>query len=73
MIEVLDCESIAFPSEGDRIEMFYEGKWYRGTVVRGHRYHDGVVTMRPDNCGFNYICCGEDRTDIYREVDNGSD
>lgn len=70
MIEVLSCESITFPSVGDRIEMFYEGKWYRGTVVRGYRYHDGIVTMRPDeHSGFNYIRCGQDRTDIYREVE----
>ena len=54
-----------FPSVGQKIEMLCNGKWRKGIVIEGYRYHDGVVTMRTAN-GKEYWC-GQDRTDIYRK------
>lgn len=52
--------------EGASAEMYVDGKWIKGKIVKGYRFADGVVTIETAN-GEQYWC-GQDRTDIYREV-----
>lgn len=50
--------------EGALAEMYVDGKWIKGKIVKGYRFDDGVVTIEDDN-GQQYWC-GQDRTDLYR-------
>lgn len=55
----------SFPCiEGELAEMYVNGKWIKGKIVKGYRFDDGVVTIK-DNNGKQYWC-GQDRTDLYR-------
>lgn len=51
---------------GSQIEMLVDGTWIKGTVVKGYRYQDGIVTIETTD-GHRYWC-GQDRTDIYRRI-----
>ena len=53
---------------GASAEMYVDGRWIKGKIVKGYRFADGVVTIETAD-GKRYWC-GQDRTDIYREVDN---
>lgn len=52
--------------EGQPVEMFHDGKWKRGVIYPGYRFRDGIVTVRTDDG--KIIWCGEERTDLYREI-----
>lgn len=54
-----------FPEiEGEKAEMYVDGKWIKGKIIEGYRFRDGVVTIE-DKHG-NQYWCGQDRTDLYR-------
>lgn len=58
----------SFPCiEGELAEMYIDGKWIKGKIVRGYRFDDGIVTIE-DNNGKQYWC-GQDRTDLYRQYE----
>lgn len=49
---------------GQPVEMFFNGEWVKGKIVKGYRFNDGVVTIETENG--SRLWCGQDRTDIYR-------
>lgn len=49
---------------GQPAEIFCNGKWEKGKIVKGYRFNDGVVTIETENG--RRLWCGQDRTDIYR-------
>jgi len=56
---------------GQKAEMFVDGKWIQGRIVEGYRFRDGLVTIETDD-GTRYWC-GQDRTDVYRKVQDDID
>ena len=65
--EKLEAETPSFPCiEGELTEMYVDGRWIKGKIVKGYRFGDGIVTIEDEDG--NRYWCGEDRTDIYREV-----
>lgn len=53
--------------EGQRAEIFHEGKWHKGVIKAGYRFRDGIVTVRTDNG--QDISCGEARKEFYRPLE----
>lgn len=53
--------------EGQAVEIFHNGKWYRGKIVAGYRFRDGIVTVKTDDG--QTIWCGESRKELYRPVE----
>lgn len=53
---------------GERAEIFRHGEWKQGVIVAGYRFEDGIVTIQTDSG--EKIWCGEDRTDLYRKVED---
>lgn len=53
--------------EGQKAEIFYEGKWERGIIVPGYRFRDGIVTIQTESG--KKISCGEARKELYRAID----
>lgn len=59
---------IKFPYiEGQRAEIFYNGKWNKGVIKAGYRFRDGIVTVRTDDG--QEISCGEARKELYRPLE----
>lgn len=53
--------------EGQRAEIFHDGKWHKGVIRAGYRFCDGIVTVETD--GGRVISCGEARKELYRPLD----
>ena len=53
--------------EGQRAEIFHDGKWHKGVIKAGYRFRDGIVTVRTDDG--QDISCGEARKEFYRPLE----
>jgi len=49
---------------GAKVEMFYNGEWVKGKIIKGYRFRDGVVTIKTEDG--RELWCGLERTDLYR-------
>ena len=65
--ELSEIEKPTFPCiEGCLAEMYVDGEWIKGKIIKGYRFNDGIVTIETAT-GKKYWC-GQDRTDLYREI-----
>jgi len=60
----IEKEELKFPHiEGQAAEIFYNGRWLKGTIIAGYRFRDGIVSIQTEH---GVISCGEARTELYR-------
>lgn len=63
---IASCDKFPYV-EGQRAEIFYDGKWHKGVIKAGYRFRDGIVTVRTDDG--QEISCGEARKELYRQLE----
>lgn len=68
VMEYAKTDEPEFPNiEGCPAEIFYDGEWKRGKIVKGYRFGDGIVTIETEDG--TQLWCGQSRTDLYRRVE----